>query len=162
MRQDEPFQPENAAPPPPRSPAAEGQPAGGVPYSDQAPDGVESNSDARLWGMLAHLSALAKYTGIPFGNIIGPLVCWLVKKDEHPFVDDQGKESLNFQISITIASLVIFAIGFVTMCIYIGVLILAVGIPAILIVDLVFVIIAAIKANAGEYYRYPVNIRIVR
>ena len=55
--------------------------------------------------MLCHLSSLAGSV-IPFGNIVGPLVVWLIKKDEYAFVDDQGKESLNFQISITIYTVV--------------------------------------------------------
>jgi uncharacterized protein len=82
------------------------------------------------------------------------LVIWLVKKDEYAFVDDQGKEALNFQISITIYSLVS------------GVLILAlIGIPlliAVIIFSVVMTVIAAIKANGGEYYRYPLTIRFVK
>jgi len=54
-----------------------------------------------MWGMFCHLSTLCGYV-MPFGNILGPLVVWLIKKDEYPLVDDQGKEALNFQISITI------------------------------------------------------------
>ena len=110
-------------------------------------------SDERMWGMLCHLSTFAGYL-VPFGNILGPLVVWLVKKDEYAFVDDQGKEALNFQISITIYSLVS------------GVLILAlIGIPlliAVILFSVVMTVIAAIKANGGEYYRYPLTIRLVK
>jgi uncharacterized protein len=110
-------------------------------------------SDERMWGMLCHLSTFAGYL-VPFGNILGPLVVWLVKKDEYAFVDDQGKEALNFQISITIYSLVS------------GILILAlIGIPlliAVIIFSVVMTVIAAIKANEGEYYRYPLTIRFVK
>ena len=91
---------------------------------------------------------------MPFGNILGPLIVWLVKKDEYAFVDDQGKEALNFQISITIYSLVS------------GILILAlIGIVlliAVIIFSVVMTVIAAIKANGGEYYRYPLTIRLVK
>ena len=74
-----------------------------APFSDKPAGG---SSDERMWGMLCHLSTFAGYL-VPFGNISGPLIVWLVKKDEYAFVDDQGKESLNFQISITIYSLVV-------------------------------------------------------
>jgi uncharacterized Tic20 family protein len=116
-------------------------------------DKPAGGSDERMWGMLCHLSTFAGYL-VPFGNILGPLVVWLVKKDEFSFVDDQGKEALNFQISITIYSVVS------------GVLILAlIGIPlliAVIIFSVVMTVIAAIKANGGEYYRYPLTIRLVK
>ena len=70
-----------------------------------APEGGMSK-DEKMWGMFCHLSALAGYIGIPFGNIIGPLIIWMVKKEQFKFVDDQGKESLNFQITITIAAFI--------------------------------------------------------
>ena len=89
------------------------------------------------------------------------LVCWLVKKDDYPFVDDQGKESLNFNITITIALVAVAAIGFATACIGVGVVILVVGLPAVGIFDLVMTVMAAIKSNSGEYYRYPINIRMI-
>src|SRR6476469_8907749 len=80
--------------------------------------GEMMDRNERMWGMFCHLAALAGYIGIPFGNVIGPLVIWLIKKEDYPFVDDQGKESLNFQITILIAAFVAFlsafvAIGFV-------------------------------------------------
>ena len=109
--------------------------------------------DARTWAMLSHLGALAGYI-IPFGNIIAPLVIWLIKKDESPLVDDQGKESLNFQISITIYVIV----ALILTAIIIGFVLL----PAVVIFDLVMVIIAAIKANDGEKYRYPLCIRFIK
>ncbi len=110
--------------------------------------------EARLWGMLCHLTALSVYIGVPFGNILGPLVVWLIKKEEHPFVDDQGRESLNFQISITIYIVIS------------GILILVlIGIPLLItlaVLNLVLVIIASIKANDGEPYRYPLTIRFIK
>jgi hypothetical protein len=62
---------------------------------------LESNSEERNWAMTCHLASFAGYV-LPLGNIIGPLVAWLMKRDEFPLVDDQGKEALNFQISMTI------------------------------------------------------------
>ncbi|MGD8536246.1 MAG: DUF4870 domain-containing protein [Candidatus Aminicenantes bacterium] len=107
----------------------------------------------RIWGMFCHLSALAVFIFPLFGNIFGPLIVWLVKKDESPFVDDQGKESLNFQITFTICC--IFA-GILTV-IFIGyILLIALGIAFFILV-----IVAAVKANEGEEFRYPFIIRLV-
>jgi uncharacterized Tic20 family protein len=105
------------------------------------------------WGMLCHLSALAMFLGIPFGNIIGPLIIWLVKKEEYPFVDAQGKESLNFQISMTIY----MAVSGILCIIAIGLVFLF----ALLIVELVFVILASVKVSEGESYKYPFTIRLI-
>ena len=112
-----------------------------------------NEKDARTWAMFCHLGALAGYI-IPFGNIIAPLVIWLIKKDESPFVDDQGKESLNFQISITLYALVALLLTVIVIGFF---LLLAVGIFA-----LVMVIIAAVKTNDGEKYRYPLCIRFIK
>lgn len=131
--QSHPHEPQDTAPVPP----APG-PAG--------PAGKETNPDARLWGMLCHLAGLAGL--LPFGSIIGPLVVWLIKKETHPFVDEQGKESLNFQITMLIYA--VSAALFIPLCGIGFVLVSAVG-----IVDIVFVIIGALKANEGEHYRHP-------
>ena len=107
----------------------------------------------RNFGMLCHLAALAGFI-IPFGNIIGPLVLWLMKKDESEFVNNQGKESLNFQITVTILAIVS------------GILIIVVvGIILLILVgifSLVMIIIASIKASEGEKYRYPFSIRLIQ
>ncbi|RQD77050.1 MAG: DUF4870 domain-containing protein [Candidatus Syntrophonatronum acetioxidans] len=115
---------------------------------------TEIEKDARTWGMLCHLTGLALLLGIPFGNILGPLVVWLLKKEEHPFIDEQGKESLNFQISISIY----FIIAAILVVIVVGLLIL---IP-LFIAYLVLVIIASIKASNGESYRYPLTIKFIQ
>jgi hypothetical protein len=116
---------------------------------------IEENKDARQWGMFCHLSALAGYI-IPFGNIIGPLVIWQIKKNEFSFVDDQGKESLNFQILMSIIMLIGIVVGLLTCGL--GLLIL----PAIGIIGLIFCVMGSIKANNGILYRYPFNWRIVK
>lgn len=111
------------------------------------------SKEERNWAMACHLSALtAVFTGI--GAIVGPLVVWLLKKDEMPFVDEQGKEALNFQITMMIASL----IAFVLMIVLIGFLLLAL----IAIFDLVMVIVASIRAADGESFRYPLTLRLIR
>ncbi|MHC4178209.1 MAG: DUF4870 domain-containing protein [Planctomycetota bacterium] len=117
--------------------------------------------DERTWGMLCHLTALAGFIGIPFGNIIGPLVVWLIKKDEMPFVDDQGKEALNFQISLIIYLLVGAAISGILVIVVIGIVLLFVVLLGVPIFGLVMTIIAALRANQGEAYRYPMCIRFL-
>jgi len=110
------------------------------------------NRDERMWAMFCHLSGLAGFV-FPFGNIIAPLVIWLVKKEEYPMVNEHGKEALNFQISMTIyiiASIIL--------------IILVIGIALIIILSLfslIVIIIASIKANEGEKYKYPITIRFL-
>lgn len=123
------------------------------------PPAAASSVQERQWGMAAHLSAFAGFF-MPFGNILGPLVVWLIKKDEMAFVNDQGKEALNFNIlaGIVAAALVILTVG----TFGIGALLtLPLGI-ALGIVWLIFTIMAAIKANEGVSYRYPINLRLVK
>lgn len=110
-------------------------------------------NDERNWGMLSHIAAFAGLI-IPIGNIIGPLVVWLMKRHESDFVGHHGKESLNFQISITMylivsALLTLILIGFFLLI-------------AVFIADLVLIIIAAIRASNGEQYSYPFTIRFVQ
>lgn len=116
-----------------------------------APEGTP-DAQERQWAMFAHLSALIGFI-IPFGNIIGPLVIWMIKKETMPFVDQQGKEALNFQITVTIAMvvsaiLIIVVIGFVLMFL--------IGLAA-----LILTIMAGIKANEGVAYRYPFTLRLI-
>ena len=103
--------------------------------------------------MLCHLGALAGIV-IPFGNIIVPLVIWLIKKDESALINQNGKEALNFQITLSIAAFV----SMLLMVIVIGFLLLfAVGIYGI-----VMVIIAGVKVNKGEEFKYPVCLRLIK
>jgi uncharacterized Tic20 family protein len=116
--------------------------------------GEEISKDARMWAMICHLGGLAGIV-IPFiGNIIAPLVVWQIKKNDYPFVDEQGKEAVNYQISMTIYGLISAVLTF--LCI--GFFLLA----AVVIVDLVFLLIAAVKANNGYHYRYPLTIRFIK
>jgi len=112
-----------------------------------------NDKDARTWAMFCHVGAFAGYL-IPLGHIIAPLIIWLIKKDESPFVDDQGKESLNFQISISIYAIIAALLTFVV----IGIVLLI----ALLIFDVVMVIVATVRANSGERYRYPLCMRFIK
>jgi uncharacterized protein len=109
--------------------------------------------DERNWAMLSHLLALTGYFAVPFGNVIAPLIIYLMKKDESQFVADQARESLNFQISLLIYTL----ISGVLILILIGFLLLA----AIWVAGVILTIVASVKAGNGEAYRYPLTIRLI-
>ncbi|MBA7603775.1 hypothetical protein ES703_10892 [subsurface metagenome] len=120
----------------------------------ETPESKEINKDACMWAMICHLLGLAGIV-IPFvGNIVAPLVVWQIKKDDYPFVDEQGKEAVNFQISMTIYGLISAVLTFIC----VGFFLLA----AVVIVDLIFLLIAAVKANNGYHYRYPLTIRFIK
>ena len=108
--------------------------------------------ESRQMAMFAHLSALVGFL-IPFGNLIAPLIIWQMKKED-PFVDAQGKEAVNFQITVSIAGIV----AAVLTVVLIGLLLL----PVIAIGSLVLVIIAGLKANEGENYQYPFALRLIK
>ena len=112
-----------------------------------APGGaVMIDANARQWALFAHLSAL-------LAGWLGPLLIYLIKKDEHPFIADQSREALNFNLSIFLYSV----ISGVLMLVLIGFFLIF----AVLLLWFVLVIVAAVKANNGEAYRYPVTIRFV-
>ncbi len=126
---------------------------------------VVPTAEERQWAMFAHLSALigALLTGAfggGWGCFIGPLVIWLIKKDTMPFVNDQGKEALNFNITVAIAFVALALLSIMTLGIG-----LIIAIPLWIIIGVawfVFTIIAAIKANEGVYYRYPFTLRLIK
>ena len=116
------------------------------------PPGLPS-PEARKWALIAHLSGFLGCL-IPFGSLIGPLLVWQLKKDQDVFIDDQGKEAMNYQISVAIAAL----ISVLLMVIVIGFLLIWV----VIIGAVILMIIAAIKANEGKAYRYPFCWRIIK
>ena len=141
---------------------------------EQLPPDVRTD---RLYAMLCHLSALSLFVGVPFGNILGPLVFWLIRRSNSEFVNDQGKESLNFQITIlVIDALALLAAGLVVLLTAVGsrtpirhVPIAVIAIVAALAVvglmkllDIILVIVAAVKASDGVAFRYPIRIRFIR
>ncbi len=137
------MEPINCPPPvpPPAPPAPQ-------PFKASGPQ------DERMWAMLCHLTTLSGMV-IPFGNIIGPLVIWLIKREVYGLVNDQGKEALNFQITMTLGGLLCIPLFFVC----------GIGIAVLVLLslfDIVFTIIAAIKANEGVCYRYPLCIRFIK
>ena len=130
--------------------AAAHQPPPAAPYYAAARTPM-APEQARQWAMFAHLSALAALlVGFSF---IGPLIIYLVKKDENAFVADQAREALNFNLS----ALIYFIIAFVLIFVLVGIVLL----PAVVIAWIVLVIVAAVAANKGQFYRYPLTIRFI-
>jgi hypothetical protein len=125
-----------------------------VPSSNQVPEYLAPEPE-RVWGMMCHLTSLSGLF-VPFGSIIGPLIVWLIKKDEMPFADDQGRESLSFQVSWLIWGAILVVLCFVPVVNCLTIVILAVS----GILWLVFVIMATVHAQSGKPWRYPVTIRM--
>ena len=117
------------------------------------PPVTSPSKDEKTWAMFCHLSALAGFI-IPFGNLIGPLIIWQMKKGGYAFVDDQGKESLNFQITVSIAAIVALILIVAVVGLFLA--------PVVAILALVFTIIGGIKANEGVTYRYPFALRLIK
>lgn len=126
---------------------------------------MEYEQQERNWAMGCHLAALIFYIGIPLGNVLGPLVVWLLKKNESELVNQQGKEALNFQISFIVYGLVgmVLAIVLAITVVLIPVAIV-IGVLLILLflLDLIFIIIAAIKTANGESFKYPLTIQFLK
>lgn len=150
-----------AAQPGPQSPY--GQPGPQAGYAQPAlgtAAAVARTSDdsARQWALFAHLSALLAFViALPF---LGPLVIYLAKKDDHPFIADQAREALNFNLSVFIYLLVGGIAAFILTIVLIGILLFPV-LFGIAVAWVVLAIVAAVKANNGEAYRYPLTIRMV-
>ena len=113
-----------------------------------------SSRDVRTWNVLCHATALAGFFVPWAGHILGPLIVWLAKRSDSPEIDESGKESLNFQISMLIYNV----IAGVLCLVLIGFVILAI----LHILNLVLVIVASIQTSEGKFYRYPMTIRLIK
>ncbi len=110
-------------------------------------------NDEKNWGMFCHVAVFAGAV-IPGANIVAPLVIWLLKKDEYAFVNEQGKEVVNFQITVTIALGISFILSFFIIGFF---LMIAVG-----VVSLIYTVLGIIKTSEGLSYRYPMSIKILK
>ena len=113
-----------------------------------------SSREVRTWNVLCHATALAGFFVPWAGHILGPLIIWLAKRSDSPEIDEHGKESLNFQISMLIYNV----IAGVLCLVLIGFVILGI----LHILNLVLVIVASIQASEGKFYRYPITIRLIK
>jgi len=139
-----------------------------VDEKEEFPSTIEVSSDDRTWGMLAHLSAFASFI-IPFGHILGPLLVWYFKKDESAFVDANGKNSLNFQLSLTlyaIIGLILFMMIFVPLFLstessfMFG--LFFVPFLIFLFIEFILVALACGRAYSGKVYKYPFTISFIK
>ena len=110
----------------------------------QGPVDAPPNADDKMWAMFAHLSYFVM-------GIIGPLVIWVVKKDKAPYVEDQAKEALNFQIAVTVAAM----ISVMTIVLIPIAMVIMLG-------GMIYSVLAAVEANNGNYYRYPFTLRLIK
>jgi|SRR5688500_15402842 uncharacterized Tic20 family protein len=133
----------------------------GTAWTENVSPGHQSptqGGDPKQWAMVAHLSALA---GLVIGlNFLGPLIIYLIKKDEDPYVREQAAEALNFNLSVLIYAVVAGVVTVVLVFVLIGVLLIPLFAVAV-VGWIVLVVVAAIKASNGEPYRYPLTIRFV-
>ncbi|MCU0454852.1 MAG: DUF4870 domain-containing protein [Bacteroidales bacterium] len=107
----------------------------------------------RNWAMFCHLSAFAGFF-FPFGAIIGPLVCWLSKKDESQWVDKNGKAAMNFNLSILLYSVLVIPLCFIL----VGFMIIGL----LWVLKVICIIIASVKAAKGEMFKYPLSIPFIQ
>lgn len=119
----------------------------------QAPEGPSATAP-RNWAAACHLAALCGYASMPMGFVLGPLIVWAIARDKHPLVDDQGKEAINFQLSILLYTLA--CIPLICLCVGIVLLIL------LSLMNFIFIIVATVRASSGERYRYPLTIRFLK
>jgi uncharacterized protein len=136
-------------------------PGGAAPAWGASPHPSGLSSEVRNWGLAAHLSAyLGAWVALAF---LGPLVVWLLKREEHPFVEHHAKEALNFNLSFLlygiIGGVVAIPIGLLTLGI--GLIPIAIIAAVLVIAWLILPILAAVKAANGEGYRYPFTIRFI-
>jgi uncharacterized Tic20 family protein len=113
------------------------------------------SNEEKNWAMLCHLSALLGFVLVPSANVWAPLIIWLLKKNDSPFVDEQGKESLNFHISWWIYIFIAGAMAATIILIPLA----AILAGLIYLLGLIYTVVAAIAASNGQHYRYPFTIR---
>lgn len=127
-----------------------------APPSNPLPPGVApqmSPAEERNWAVATHLASFCGYIGVPFGHILGPLIIWLMKKETSRFLDEVGKETVNYNISILIWFVICIPFCFIL-----------IGIPILIglaIMDIIVTIMAAIAASNGQQYQYPLTIRFI-
>jgi uncharacterized Tic20 family protein len=129
------------------------------------PDEVRSaapTGDPQTWRVLAHASALIQFVGIP--SFVGPLVVWLLRRDD-PLVEPDAREALNFQLSLGVYFVVGIVVAFLAAITIVGLLLsaLIVAFLVVLVVaEIVFAILGTMAASRGEFYRYPLNLNLIK
>lgn len=114
---------------------------------------IDKPASNNMWAMICHLSALIGYI-IPLGNIIAPWVIWLVKRDQSEYINQQGKEAINFQITVSLLAL-LFCLLYIVV---IGLILL----PLLALANVILIIMAALATYKGENYKYPFSLRLIK
>lgn len=137
-------------------------------HSDPLHTGSAPSSSARTWSVLCHLAGFGGYVVPVLGSILLPLFFWLMRKDEDPYIDEHGREALNFQITLFFVYMAIFAMGVMVFLssmlvgpVVLGILPLFSAFLLIPLYQIAMIIVAAVKANEGEHFRYPLTLRLV-
>ncbi len=112
-----------------------------------------ANKDDNTLGLVCHLLSLVGFA-IPLGNVLGPLILWLVKRGDSPYLDEVGKEVVNFNISWAIYA----AVAALSIFVLVGFLLL----PLVALAWLILVVMGAINASNGKFHRYPLTIRLIK
>jgi uncharacterized Tic20 family protein len=120
----------------------------------EGPESKVIDKNARMWAMICHLAGLAGIVVPIIGNVVAPLIVWQIKKEEDPFIDEQGKEAVNFQISMSLYMVICIPLCFICIGAFL--------VPAVALFYLIFLLIAAVNANNGHHYRYPLIIRFIK
>ncbi len=129
-----------------------------LPTTSAAP---AAEKNVRTWTVFCHASAFLGFFIPAAGHLGGPLIVWLLKRADSPEIDEHGKESLNFQISMFIYTAALGVICFILMFVLIGFLLIPLF-AILYVADIVLVIIASMKASEGQLYRYPLTIRLIK
>jgi uncharacterized Tic20 family protein len=121
----------------------------------------EIDKEQRKWAMFCHLTGLAGLSPLlpVIGGVVAPLIIWQLKADEFPFVAEQGRRATNFQLSMLLYVSVGIIISFASI---VGAFLVPVLFSIYGLIDVIFVLIAAVKANKGQHYRYPFSIRFFK
>jgi uncharacterized Tic20 family protein len=124
-----------------------------MPCAGPQPPPILPTEEEKTMAMLCHLLAI-------FTGFIGPLILWLIKKDQSRYIDFHGREAVNFQITLFIVTFGLAAAAMVLMFVFIGILLIPV-IFIVVILALVAEILAAVAAQQGVWHRYPICLRLV-
>lgn len=151
--------PENASSPTPGNTGGQAGQEGASATPPPADETAAASKDERMWAMFAHLAGLSGYSILPgVGLVVGPLIVWLIKREEMPLVDDQGKEALNFKLTIMIAEAALLVLSLIPV---VG-CITGPAFLAVVVIDVVFTVLATIEANNGKRYRYPFSLKLIQ
>lgn len=170
----------------PRGDAATAPPPPAPPETPTLSPSTGPPSEDRTYATFVHISSLSAYLGMPFGWFLGPLILWLIKKDESQFIDRHGRSAMNFNLTLTLAVVLLYAFAFLAFFIaflatgasmatmgpfgffpfaglpFVGFLLVGLAGLALMGVHIAFTAIAATRANKGEPYEYPFGIRFFK